>query len=367
MKAYSVDEISQIVGGMLTKVNDVQIEKLMPPHKADEKSLALGLSEEAIEALYHTKAKAALVPLGVNIEGLTTIEVERPRLAMMKLMTLFEIPVDKPKGIHPTAIIDETAKLGENVSIGANVYISRDVEIADGTSIMAGCYIGKGTKIGEKCLFHPNCNIGDFATIGNRVVLQHGVSIAADGFSFVTETPDTIEQAREGKEASDEKKANQKIYKIPSLGSVTIEDDVEIGANTCIDRGTIEDTVIGAQTKIDNLVQIGHNCKIGRGCMIVSQVGIAGSCEIGDRVVIAGQAGLADHIKIASDSIIMAQAGVTKSFSSRAIIMGAPAVPRKDFIKQHKTMADALALIEKYKKYEYLLETLEQGEEEFSK
>lgn len=367
MKAYSVDEIAQIVGGILTKVSDASIEKLMPPDKADEKSLALSLSEEAVEALYQTKAKAALVPLGVNIDGLTTIEVERPRLAMMKLMHLFAIPVDTPSGIHKTAIIDETAKIGENVSIGANVYISKDVEISDGTKIMAGCYIGKGVKIGENCLFHPNCNIGDFATIGNRVVLQHGVSIAADGFSFVTETPDTIEQARQGKEADSDKKANQKIYKIPSLGSVTIEDDVEIGANSCIDRGTIEDTVIGSQTKIDNLVQIGHNCKIGKACMIVSQVGIAGSCVIGDRVVIAGQAGLADHINIASDSIIMAKAGVTKSFSSRAVIMGAPAVPRKDFIKQHKTMTDALALIEKYKKYEYLLETLEQGEEEFSK
>lgn len=367
MKEYTIDEISQIVGGMLTKVNEVKIDKLMPPDKADETSLALGLSEEAIEGLYQTKAKAALVPLGVNIEGLTTIEVERPRLAMMKLMSLFEIPVDTPRGIHPTAVIDETAKIGKNVSIGANVYISRDVEIGDGTSILAGCYIGKGVKIGENCLFHANCNIGDFATIGNRVVFQHSVSIAADGFSFVTETPDTIEQARQGKESADDKKANQKIYKIPSLGSVTIEDDVEIGANSCVDRGTIEDTVIGAQTKIDNLVQIGHNCKIGKACMIVSQVGIAGSCVIGDRVVIAGQAGLADHINIASDSIIMAQAGVTKSFNTRSIIMGAPAVPRKDFIKQHKTMTDALALIEKYKKYEYLLETLEQGEEEFSK
>ena len=127
MKTYSVDEISQIVGGMLTKVNDVQIQKLMPPDKADENSLALGLSEEAIEALYQTKAKAALVPLGVNIDGLTTIEVERPRLAMMKLMTLFEVPVDRPKGIHPTAVIEETAQIGEHVSIGANAVVNKDV------------------------------------------------------------------------------------------------------------------------------------------------------------------------------------------------------------------------------------------------
>ena len=143
MKAYSVDEIAQIVGGILTKVSDASIERLMPPDKADEKSLALSLSEEAVEALYQTKAKAALVPLGVNIDGLTTIEVERPRLAMMKLMHLFAVPVDTPSGIHKTAIIDETAKIGENVSIGANVYISRGAEIGDNTKILPNVYIGR--------------------------------------------------------------------------------------------------------------------------------------------------------------------------------------------------------------------------------
>ncbi len=131
---------------------------------------------------------------------------------------------------------------------------------------------------------------------------------------------------------------DQKVYKIPSLGSVVIEDDVEIGANTTIDRGTIENTTVGAQTKIDNLVMIGHNCKIGKACMIVSQVGIAGSCTIGDRVVIAGQAGLADHISIGSDSIILAQAGVTKSHPAKSVLMGAPAVPRKRFPKTHEIL-----------------------------
>ena len=209
-------------------------------------------------------------------------------------------------------------------------------------------------QIGENCLFHAGCNIGDNAIIGNRVILQHGVSIAADGFSFVTENPNNVENAREeGKVKEDN--TDQKIYKIPSVGSVVIGDDVEIGANTCIDKGTIENTVIGEQTKIDNLVQIGHNCKIGKGCMIVSQVGIAGSCKIGDRVVIAGQVGMADHIEIGSDTIIMAQAGVTRSFPEKQILIGAPAMPRKDFIKQMKTMKKAEDLVNKFKQYEHLL------------
>ena len=300
----------------------------------------------------------------MNLEFISTIEVERPRLAMMKLLHLFCIPPDATPGIHPSAVVHPDAKIGENVSIGANVYISRDVVIGNNTKILPNCYIGKGVTIGENCLFYANCNIGDFAKIGNRVILNFGVSIGADGFSFVTESPNNIEQAKAEGEIKEGNEA-QKIYKIPSIGSVTIEDDVEIGANTAVDRGTIENTVVGEQTKIDNLVQVGHNCKIGKGCMIVSQVGIAGSCHIGDRVVIAGQAGLADHLNIGKDSIIMAKAGVTKSFPEKSIIIGQPAMPRKDFVHQLNMAKKAEALVKKFKKYEHLLETFTlEGEKE---
>lgn len=355
MKCYSLEEISQIVGGMLTKVENAEIAKIGPPLLADENTLALALNEDEIENLSKTAAKAALVPLGVTSEMISTIEVERPRLAMMKLLHLFYMPPDSTNGIHPTATIHPEAKLGENVSIGPNVVVCRHASIGSNSKILANAYIGRSVQIGENCLFHPGCNIGDNAVIGSRVILQHGVSIGADGFSFVTENPNNVEQAREEGSVK-EANTSQKIYKIPSIGSVIIEDDVEIGANTCIDKGTIENTTIGAQTKIDNLVQIGHNCKIGKACMIVSQVGIAGSCVIGDRVVLAGQAGLADHLNIGSDSIVTAQAGVTKSFPEKSIIMGAPAVPRRDFVKQLQTMKKAEEIIKKFKKYEALLD-----------
>lgn len=354
MKQYSLEEISEIIGGLLTKVEDVKISRIGPPLLADENTLALALNEDEIENLTKTKAKAALVPIGVALDNISTIESERPRLAMMKLLHLFYMPPDSTAGIHPSAVIHPTAKLGENISIGPNVVISRNASIGKNTKILANTYIGRSVQIGENCLFHAGVNIGDNAIIGNKVILQHGVSIAADGFSFVTENPNNIENARqEGNIKKDN--SNQKIYKIPSIGSVVIEDDVEIGANTCIDKGTIENTVIGEQTKIDNLVQIGHNCKIGKGCMIVSQVGIAGSCKIGDRVVIAGQVGMADHIEIGNDSILMAKAGVTRSFPEKSILIGAPAVPRKEFIKQLKTMKKAEELINKFKQYEHLL------------
>lgn len=353
MSEYSLEEISQIVGGMLTKVEDVKISRLGPPLLADECTLALALNENEIENLSSTKAKAALVPIGVSLDNISTIEAERPRLAMMKLLHLFYMPPESVPGVHPSALIHPTAKLGENVSIGPNVVISRNASVGNNSKILANTYIGRSVQIGENCLFHPGCNIGDNVIIGNKVILQHGVSLGADGFSFVTENPNNVENARqEGNVKADN--SDQKIYKIPSVGSVVIGDDVEIGANTCIDKGTIENTVIGEQTKIDNLVQIGHNCKIGKGCMIVSQVGIAGSCKIGDRVVIAGQVGMADHIEIGSDSIIMAKAGVTRSFPEKTILIGAPAMPRKDFLKQMKNMKKAEDLVNKFKEYEHL-------------
>ncbi|MBE7707815.1 MAG: UDP-3-O-(3-hydroxymyristoyl)glucosamine N-acyltransferase [Cyanobacteria bacterium SIG27] len=357
-RKFSLEELAQIVGGILTKAQDVTIDKVAPPKLADENTLALAMNEEEIENIAQSKAKAVLVPLGVNLDGISTIEVERPRLAFMKLLNVFYIAPDTPRNIHPTAVIDPSAKLGQNVSIGANVFVGRNAVIGDNTALMPNVYVGKEAVIGSDCLFHPGVNIGDFVKVGSRCIFHHGVSLGADGFSFVTEAPNNIEQARaEG--AIKEVNTEVKVFKIPSLGSVEIGDDVEIGANTCVDRGTVENTVIGSQTKIDNLVMIGHNCRIGKACTIVSQVGIAGSCVIGDRVVIAGQAGLKDHIEIGDDSIILAQAGVTKSFPRKSVVMGAPAVLRKDFIKRLKYLDEAEVMVQKYKKYQHLLEDYE--------
>jgi len=364
MKTFTLEQIAQITGGMLTKTKDIAITKIAPPLLADETTLALALGEDEIANLSKTKAQAALVPLGVNIDGFTTIEVERPRLAMMKLITMFYEAPHVNQGIHATATVHPTAKIGENVSLGPNVVIGEYAEIGDGTKILANGYIGNGAVIGKNCFFHPAVNIGDRVKVGNDVILHHGVSLGADGFSFVTENPNNIEQAKKDGEIK-ENDVNQVIFKIPSIGSVVIGNNVEIGANTAIDRGTIEDTIVGDNTKIDDLVMIGHNCRIGKGCMIVSQVGIAGSCVIGDRVVIAGQAGLADHLNIGDDSIIAAQAGVSKSFPAKSIVIGSPAMPRKEFIKQMKLMKDAGDLITKFKKYEPLLKSfLEEHEGE---
>lgn len=354
MRYYTAEELAHVTGGILNKVEDAKVCKLYPPLLADEETLALALNEEEIANLEKTKAKIAIVPLGAAPDNITSIEVERPRLAMMKLLTMFYTPPTTGEGIHPTAVVYPTAKIGKNVSLGPNVIVNEGAVIGDNTKLLANVYIGENAVIGTDCLFHAGVNIGSNSIIGNRVIINHGASIGADGFSFVTETPDNIENAKKEGEIKETNK-NQVVYKIPSLGGVKIGDDVEIGANTCIDKGTIEYTTIGNQTKIDDLVMIGHNCKIGNACMIVSQAGIAGSCVIGDRVVIAGQAGLADHLTVGSDSIIMAQAGVSKSFPDKSIIVGAPAVPRKEFIRQLQTMKKAEQLIKKFQAYEKVL------------
>jgi UDP-3-O-[3-hydroxymyristoyl] glucosamine N-acyltransferase len=360
MKSFTVEEITQIVGGMLTKAQSPSITRIAPPLLCEEDTLALALGEEEIANLAKSKAKAALVPLGVQIDGFTTIEVERPRLAMMKLLNLFYVPPVVNKDVHPTAVVDPSAKLGANVCVGPNVVIGPNVVVGDNTKLLANVYIGSGAKIGNNCFFHAGVNIGDRVQVGNDVILHHGVSLGADGFSFVTENPNNIENARQDGEIKKDN-SDQVIFKIPSIGSVIIGNNVEIGANTAIDRGTIENTIIGDNTKIDDLVMIGHNCRVGQGCLIVSQVGIAGSCVIGDRVVIAGQAGLADHISIGNDTIVAAKAGVSKSFPEKSIVVGSPAMPRKDFIKQLKVMKDAQEIFAKFRKFEPLLKEFEEN------
>ena len=197
MKTFTLDQIARVTGGMLTKVKDVAITKIAPPLLADENTLALALGEDEIANLANTKAQAALVPLGVNIDGFTTIEVERPRLAMMQLITMFYEAPHVNTGIHPSATVHPTAKLGENVSLGPNVVIAENAVVGDNTKILANGYVGNNAVIGKNCFFHPGVNIGDRVQVGDDCILHHGVSLGADGFSFVTENPNNIEQARQ--------------------------------------------------------------------------------------------------------------------------------------------------------------------------
>ncbi len=221
-------------------------------------------------------------------------------------------------GHHPTALIDPTARIGEDCRIEAGVVVGARAEIGAGSSIGAGTVIGAGVMIGRQCAIGPGVTIS-CALIGERVVVHPGARIGQDGFGFAPGARGHI--------------------KIPQLGRVMIGDDVEIGANTTVDRGTLGDTVIGAGTKIDNLVQIGHNVRIGKACFIAGQVGLSGSTIVGDGVMMGGQAGSAGHLRIGDGARIAAQSGLMRDVGPGESVFGSPAVPGRQFMRQFVTLA----------------------------
>ncbi|KAA5604716.1 UDP-3-O-(3-hydroxymyristoyl)glucosamine N-acyltransferase [Roseospira marina] len=252
--------------------------------------------------------------------------VGRPRLAMAGLTAAFAPPPPVAPGIHPSAVIEDGVVLGEGVAVGPFVHIAAGAEIGAGTAIGSHVTIGAGVRIGPNGLIHAGVRIGAGCTIGSHVILHHNASLAADGFSFVTPEKGSVESA---KESGRVEATNQGLVRIYSLAAVTLGDHVEVGANACLDRGTLSDTRVGDHTKIDDLVLIGHNVTVGSHCMICGQTGVAGSAVIGDRVVLAGRVGVADHVTIGDDAVVAAGSGVGQSLKGRAVYAGTPAVERE--------------------------------------
>lgn len=323
-KDLALKEIAFFIGGKVEGNPDTKVSNFaMNPLNAKEGDLAVLFDKAYLKRIDECKATAAIVPTGTKC-SLPHITVDRPLLAMQRMLGVMQpkrfLP---PKGVHPTAVIDETATLGEGVAIGPHVVVGPGSSIGDNTIVMAGCVIGGQVKIGRNCLLHPGCLLADYTQVGNRVIFQQGASIGADGFSYVTEKMSNIERRLAGiKELSKEQNSN---LKIPNIGNVVIEDDVEIGSCATIDRATVGSTKIGAGTKIDNLVMVAHNCTIGKDVLIISQVAIAGSCKIGDRAILAGQAGLKDHVTIGADAIVEGQAGVLSDIEENDVVVGSPA------------------------------------------
>ncbi|MCQ9155358.1 UDP-3-O-(3-hydroxymyristoyl)glucosamine N-acyltransferase [Acidomonas methanolica] len=245
-------------------------------------------------------------------DGVMGLITKSPYLAWARVASLFHPPVPVRPGLHPSAVIGEGAELGESVEIGPFVVIGAGARIGAGTAVAAHAVVGEGVVIGERCRIGAHVSISH-AMIGDRVTLHPGVRIGQDGFGFAV-GPAGFET-------------------VPQLGRVVIENDVEIGANSTIDRGSMRDTVIGAGTRIDNLVQIGHNAKLGRCCIVVSQAGISGSTELGDFVTIAAQAGLIGHIKIGEKARVGAQCGVMSDVEAGADVIGSPAMPFREFFR----------------------------------
>jgi len=256
-----------------------------------------------------TKAAAVLVPRDFAGETpAVCIRVEDPSAAFTAVTHRFiPAPAAPPSGVHPSAAVDSSAKIAPGACVQAQAVIEAGVTVGEGTVIGAGCYLGKNATIGEGCLLHAHTVVREDCILGDRVILHCGVVVGSDGFGY-----DTKDGCH---------------HKIPQIGCVIVGHDVEIGANTTIDRARFGRTVIGEGTKIDNLVMIAHNVVIGRHCIICAQVGISGSTQIGDYVVIAGQAGLVGHIKVGNGAIIGAQSGLSNDLEPKAIVVGSPPRP----------------------------------------
>ncbi len=336
MKPVSIAEIEQITGAQASARPDVHITALCALENAHEGGICYITSLENPERLEKLAASALFVPAAaqgqtVPFKGVL-FYATNPEWAFILLMKYVDSQYPKfTPGIHPTAVISAGAKLGANVSVGAYSVIEDGVTIGDNTVIYPQCYIGKDVTIGKHCLIYPQVVIREQCMLKDFVILQAGAKIGSDGFGF------TFHEGRH--------------QKIPQIGNVVLGNDVEIQSNTCIDRAKIASTVIGDNTKIDNLVQIGHNVTVGMSSICCAQVGVAGTTDIGNGVILAGQVGLAGHMTIGDRAQVGAQSGVMTSIPAGQTYFGYPAMPQRDAFKQQVILRK---LPEMYKEFQKL-------------
>ncbi|MCM8795136.1 MAG: UDP-3-O-(3-hydroxymyristoyl)glucosamine N-acyltransferase [Candidatus Omnitrophica bacterium] len=305
----TLKEIAEFINGEVVGNENIVITGIAGIKEAQEGDITFLANPRYLPLLEKTYASAVITSRDITTTAKSIIRTENPSLAFVKVVSLFK-PDEfiHPKGIHPTAILGKNVSLGKNVALGPYAVIEDNVSIGNGTIISAGCFIGHHTKVGENVLIYPHVTIRERISIGNRVIIHSGTVIGSDGFGFVN-----VEGIH---------------HKIPQVGTVVVEDDVEIGANVTIDRARFDKTVIGKGTKIDNLVQIAHNVVIGENSIIVAQVGISGSTVVGKNVTLAGQAGLVGHITVGDGATVAAQSGVNKSVPPGVTVFGYPAKPQ---------------------------------------
>jgi UDP-3-O-[3-hydroxymyristoyl] glucosamine N-acyltransferase len=336
---HRIRDIAEALGAEAAGALDMVVTGAAEPQAAGPDQLALAMDPRYGEGLAKGRAQVAMLWPGADWQAMglkAAIFAPRARLAMAGLTRLLDDGPDIAPGIHPLALL-ASSNIGPDTRIGPFVTIGRDVRIGRGARIASHVSIAEGAQIGDDALILQGARIGARVVIGDRFICQPGAVIGADGFSFVTPEKSGVEEIRETLGSRAEIK-DQSWTRIHSLGAVTIGDDVEIGANVCIDRGTIRDTEIGGGSKLDNLVHIGHNVQIGRDCLLCGQVGIAGSARIGDRVVLGGQCGVNDNIYVGDDVIC---GGATKIFTNAPagrVLLGYPAVKMETHVEMQKAL-----------------------------
>ena len=339
---YTLARLAQLVDGELIGDPELIIRRVRPFEDAAEGDITYAAEARYREQIASTQASAVIVQESIPAAGKSLLCVSNPKLTFARVLQLLSSRPFQARGVSPRASIGEACEISEEVSIGEFASVGERVRIDDQVMIGAACIIGDGCRIGSGTTLHAGVTLYARVTLGQRVILHSGCVVGADGFGYVGHS--------EGH------------FKIEQAGTVVIEDDVEIGANSCIDRGTFGATVIGAGSKLDNLVHVGHNCLIGKHTIIVGCVGISGSVEIGDHCLIAGQAGISDHIKIGDHVTIMQKTAVTKDVPSGKVVSG---LHCRDHREQLKAEAMIRRLPEVFREWRGLKERLSgKGEEE---
>ncbi len=335
MTRYTIETIAAALEAHAFGAVDLSVTGASEPALAGRDDLALAMDPKYADGLGQGTARAAIVWEGADWEAMgleAAIVVPRARYAMSGLTRLMDPGPAIAPGVHASAVVDPSASIGEGAAIGPLVVIGPAARIGANARIASHVSIAEGAHIGDDALILQGVRIGARVTIGDRFICQPGAVVGADGFSFVTPEKSRVEEARASLGAETEA-VNASWTRIHSLGSVEIGDDVELGANTCLDRGTIRATRIGDRTKLDNLVHIGHNVEIGSDCLICGQVGIAGSTRIGDRVVLGGQVGVSDNIFVGDDVVAGGATKIMSKVAAGRVVLGYPAMKMEQFIQ----------------------------------
>lgn len=336
----TVDEIAQLVGGVVKGDGHVRITGVNGIREAvpGELTFVRGLRYAAY--LETTRASAVLIDKAPDPSPCVVIEVKSPDMAFAQVLLQFANELTRhPKGIHPTATVCEGVVLGDDASLDARVYVGQGTRIGAGTVLYAGVYVGENAVIGAGTVLYPNVVVREGCEIGDRCTIHAGAVIGTDGFGFAP--------------------MGGQWVKIPQIGRVILGDEVEVGSNTCIDRATFGETRIGRGTKIDNLVQIGHNVQIGEHCVLAGKVGVAGSTVIGNHVRIGAAAGINGHIDIGDGAAVAAWSGVTKSVPAGRIVSGYPAIEHEEDRKVLVARQRMPELIRRMRQLERSVEALE--------
>ena len=307
MARLTAAEVARAVGGRLFGRDDRPLSGVRPLVEAGEEHLSFLANPAYRKRALASRAGTVVCAEGESLDGRDRIEVPDPYLALAVVVGLFHPPQLPSAGVHPQAVIGRDCKIGERVSIGALALVGDGCRLGDGVILYPGAILGEAVQVGPESVLHPRAVVYRGCRIGARVVLHAGVVVGSDGFGYA---------------------AHGGIHhKVPQVGSVVVEDDVEVGAGTTIDRGALGDTVIGAGSKIDNLVMIAHNVIVGPGSILVAQSGIAGSTRLGGGVIVAGQSGLAGHLEIGAGARVAAKSAVFQDVAPGATVAGTPAIP----------------------------------------